>query len=63
MNTRHEAQQVNPIVRKAADQVADAKRRRTSKPKPKDLPRWECPDQLSLFDTSKATDRSKGQVS
>jgi hypothetical protein len=51
MSGKPEARQVNPIVRKAADQVATAKRRRASKPKPKDLPRWECRDQLSLFDT------------
>jgi hypothetical protein len=54
MNTKSEGSQVNPIVRKAADQVAKTKRRRAGKPKPKDLPRWECRDQLSLFDTREA---------
>src|SRR5690349_22726247 len=47
MTSKPETAQVNPIVRKAADQVANAKRRTA---KPKDLPRWECRDQLSLFD-------------
>lgn len=55
MTAKPEAAQVNPIVRKAADQVASTKRRRACKPKPKDLPRWECRDQLSLFDTPEGT--------
>lgn len=42
--------QVNPIVRAAADQVSKGKRRRPAKAK--DIPRWECRDQLSLFDPS-----------
>ncbi|WP_157186152.1 hypothetical protein [Nocardia jiangxiensis] len=51
MSAEHEAAQVNPIVRKAADQVAN--KRRASKPKAKELPRYDCRGQLSLFDTSK----------
>ncbi|MEU6189020.1 hypothetical protein [Nocardia sp. NPDC047038] len=41
----------NPIVTAAAEQVAKSKRRRTSS-KTKDVPRWECPDQMTLFDPS-----------
>ncbi|WP_040781095.1 hypothetical protein [Nocardia pneumoniae] len=44
------ARQRNPIVTAAAEQVAKSKRRRTSKAR--DLPRWECPDQMTLFDHS-----------
>ncbi|MEU2104303.1 hypothetical protein [Nocardia sp. NPDC019255] len=43
--------QPNPIVTAAAEQVAKSKRRRTSG-KARDLPRWECLDQMSLFDPS-----------
>ncbi|MGY1867294.1 hypothetical protein ACW9HK_19570 [Nocardia gipuzkoensis] len=43
--------QANPIVTAAAEQVAKSKRRRTNS-KARDLPRWECPDQLTLFDPS-----------
>ncbi|AHH17268.1 hypothetical protein NONO_c24720 [Nocardia nova SH22a] len=50
MSTEPEARQVNPIVQKAADQVG--KRRRARKSKAKDLPRWECRGQLSLFDST-----------
>lgn len=50
MSTTPEAQQVNPIVRKAADQIAESKR--VGKPKPKDPPRYQCRGQLSLFDTT-----------
>lgn len=50
MSTKPSASQVNPILQAAADQVSKSKRRRT--PKAKDLPRWECRDQLSLFDPS-----------
>ena len=49
MSAKPKAAQVNPIVRKAADQVA--RKRRASKPKAKDLPRYECRGQLSLFDS------------
>ncbi|WP_280315719.1 hypothetical protein [Nocardia abscessus] len=42
--------QPNPIVTAAAQQVAKSKRRRTGKAR--DLPRWECPDQMPLFDPS-----------
>lgn len=52
MSAKHEAPQVNSIVRKAADQVAKTKTRRTRKPKAKDVPRWDCRGQLSLFDMS-----------
>jgi hypothetical protein len=52
MSTKHEDTQVNPIVKKAADQVTEAKCRRASKPKAKDLPRWECREQLSLFESA-----------
>jgi hypothetical protein len=52
--TKRPASQVNPIVQAAADQVT-AKRRRT--PKAKDLPRWECRDQLSLFDPSEVVEK------
>ncbi|MGY1959603.1 hypothetical protein [Nocardia gipuzkoensis] len=41
--------QTNPIVTAAAEQVAKSKRRRT-RSKARDLPRWECPDQMTLFD-------------
>ncbi|MGY2019885.1 hypothetical protein [Nocardia gipuzkoensis] len=40
----------NPIVTASAEQVA-IKRRRT-RSKAKDLPRWECRDQMTLFDPS-----------
>ncbi|WP_157110938.1 MULTISPECIES: hypothetical protein [Nocardia] len=49
MSAKPSASQVNPIVQAAADQVK-AKRRRPAKAK--DLPRWECRNQLSLFDPS-----------
>jgi hypothetical protein len=52
MSTEHEAPQVNPMVKKAADQVAKTKTRRTSKPKAKDVPRWGCRGQLALLDVS-----------
>ncbi|MGY1869831.1 hypothetical protein ACW9HK_32555 [Nocardia gipuzkoensis] len=45
------SRQANPIVTAAAEQVATSKRRRT-RSKAKDLPRWECPDQMTLFDPS-----------
>lgn len=45
--------QPSPIVTAAAEQVAKSKRRRTSS-KVRDLPRWECPDQMTLFDPSTA---------
>lgn len=48
MSTKHEAAQVNPIVQAAADRVRKSKNRR----KVKDLPRWECPGQLGLFEES-----------
>ncbi|MET9031106.1 hypothetical protein ABZW96_36745 [Nocardia sp. NPDC004168] len=41
----------NPIVTAAAEQVAKSKRRRASS-KAKDVPRWECRDQMTLFDPS-----------
>ncbi|WP_063053020.1 hypothetical protein [Nocardia arthritidis] len=44
------ARRPNPIVTAAAEQVAKSKRRRTGKAR--DLPRWECRDQLTLFDPS-----------
>ncbi|WP_225727182.1 MULTISPECIES: hypothetical protein [unclassified Nocardia] len=44
--TKDTARQVNPIVAKAAEQVGRAKARQ---PKPKDVPRGDCPGQLSLF--------------
>lgn len=50
MSTEPEAQQVNPVVKKAADQVG--KRRRAKKSSAKDVPRWECRGQLSLFDST-----------
>ncbi|MBF6171523.1 hypothetical protein [Nocardia blacklockiae] len=50
MTTKKQAAQINPIVQAAADQVRKS-RRRTGKAK--DLPRWECPDQLTLFDTTR----------
>ncbi|MBV7704645.1 hypothetical protein NOVA_17885 [Nocardia nova] len=53
--TKRPASQVNPIVQAAADQVSKAKRRRPAKAK--DLPRWECRDQLSLFDPSEAVEK------
>ncbi|MQY19334.1 hypothetical protein [Nocardia macrotermitis] len=49
MNAKKKAAQVNPIVRKAADQITQ---RRSSKPTAKDLPRREGDGQLSLFDSS-----------
>ncbi|MGW4330286.1 hypothetical protein ACWEKR_30905 [Nocardia sp. NPDC004573] len=48
-STTH-SRQANPIVTAAAEQVAKSKRRRTGKAR--DLPRWECPDQMTLFDPS-----------
>ncbi|MGY1874274.1 hypothetical protein [Nocardia gipuzkoensis] len=45
------ARQTNPMVTAAAEQVAKFKRRRTSS-KARELPRWECRDQLTLFDPS-----------
>ncbi|MGW5221600.1 hypothetical protein ACWEQA_27380 [Nocardia sp. NPDC004085] len=41
----------NPIVTAAAEQVAKSKRRRSSS-KARELPRWECREQLTLFDPS-----------
>ncbi|MCX4093662.1 hypothetical protein [Nocardia sp. alder85J] len=49
------ARQVNPIVKAAAEQVQRSKNR-PAKPKPRELPRWSCRDQLSLFDPSEATE-------
>ncbi|MFI5540296.1 hypothetical protein ACIA5H_28280 [Nocardia sp. NPDC051900] len=44
--------QTNPIVVAAAEQVTKSKRRRRTRSQARDLPRWECPDQMSLFDPS-----------
>lgn len=41
----------NPIVTAAAEHVAKSKRRRSTT-KARELPRWECRDQLTLFDPS-----------
>ncbi|WP_159845771.1 hypothetical protein [Nocardia sp. CY41] len=45
------ARPTNPIVTAAAEQVAKSKRRRSTS-KARELPRWECRDQLTLFDPS-----------
>ncbi|WP_067811536.1 hypothetical protein [Nocardia beijingensis] len=42
----------NPIVTAAAEQVATSKRRRRVSSKARELPRWECRDQMTLFDPS-----------
>ncbi|WP_081635750.1 hypothetical protein [Nocardia sp. BMG111209] len=49
------ARQVNPMVQAAADQVQRSKNR-PAKRKAKELPRWTCRDQLSLFDPSEVTE-------
>ncbi|WP_280240660.1 hypothetical protein [Nocardia abscessus] len=46
------ARQPNPIVAAAAEQVTKSKRRRRTTSKARELPRWECPDQMTLFDPS-----------
>ncbi|WP_084823770.1 hypothetical protein [Nocardia beijingensis] len=48
----------NPIVTAAAEQVAKSKRRRTTS-KARELPRWECRDQLALFDPSTTSESDR----
>ncbi|MQY22455.1 hypothetical protein [Nocardia macrotermitis] len=56
MSTKSAAAQVNPIVRKAADQVAG--NRRASKLE--DPPQRGCHDQLPLFDLPRKAKIGKG---
>ncbi|WP_019931514.1 hypothetical protein [Nocardia sp. BMG111209] len=48
------ARKVNPMVQAAADQVRRSKKKRPTKAR--ELPRWTCRDQLSLFDPSEVTE-------
>ncbi|RDI64044.1 hypothetical protein [Nocardia pseudobrasiliensis] len=48
--------QVNPIVQAAADQVNKTKRRNSNALAKERLRRWECRDQLSLFDLPEVTE-------
>ncbi|WP_280247349.1 hypothetical protein [Nocardia abscessus] len=45
--------ETNPIVTAAAEQVTKSRRRR-ARSKARELPRWECRDQMTLFDPSTA---------
>ncbi|MGY1948645.1 hypothetical protein [Nocardia asiatica] len=47
------ARQTNPIVTAAAEQVTKSRRRR-ARSKARELPRWECANQMTLFDPSTA---------